>query len=178
MTAVAPLKIGRFRVMWIAPIFSNLGSFFYSVAASWLMLEMTGSATWVGLMQSSNTLPLLFLGLTAGALADLADRRRVMLYSQTLMGVAATAMAVLTFLDLITPPLLLGLGLVIGVGVAFNLPSWQAIVPNPCLGMLASWWRSTRPASTSPAPSGRRSPVSCSLRLGGGGVQTPPPSSG
>ncbi|MFO7291525.1 MAG: MFS transporter [Actinomycetes bacterium] len=139
MTAVAPLKIGRFRVMWIASIFSNLGSFFYSVAASWLMLEMTGSATWVGLMQSSNTLPLLFLGLTAGALADLADRRRVMLYSQTLMGVAATAMAVLTFLDLITPPLLLGLGLVIGVGVAFNLPSWQAIVPNLVpRGMLAS----------------------------------------
>ena len=47
MTAVAPLKIGRFRVMWIASIFSNLGSFF-SVAASWLMLEMTGSATWWG----------------------------------------------------------------------------------------------------------------------------------
>src|SRR5690606_32162672 len=49
------------------------------------------------------------------------------------------AMAVLTFLDLITPPLLLGLGLVIGVGVAFNLPSWQAIVPNLVpRGMLAS----------------------------------------
>ncbi|HEX7097920.1 MAG TPA: MFS transporter [Acidimicrobiia bacterium] len=139
MTAVAPLKIGRFRVMWIASIFSNLGSFFYSVAASWLMLEMTGSATWVGLMQSSNTLPLLFLGLTAGALADLSDRRRVMLYSQILMGVAATAMAVLTFLDLITPPLLLGLGLVIGVGVAFNLPAWQAIVPSLVpRGLLAS----------------------------------------
>ena len=139
MTAVAPLKIGRFRVMWIASIFSNLGSFFYSVAASWLMLEMTGSATWVGLMQSSNTLPLLFLGLTAGALADLADRAKVMLYSQLLMGIAATAMAVLTMLDMMTPPLLLGLGLVIGVGVAFNLPAWQAIVPNLVpRGMLAS----------------------------------------
>lgn len=125
--------------MWIASIFSNVGSFFYSVAASWLMLEMTGSATWVGLMQSSNTLPLLFLGLTAGALADLADRRKVMLYSQSLMGVAATAMAVLTFLDMMSPPLLLGLGLMIGVGVAFNLPAWQAIVPNLVpRGMLAS----------------------------------------
>lgn len=139
MTATAPLRIGRFRYMWIASIFSNVGSFFYSVAASWLMLEMTGSATWVGLMQSSNTLPLLFLGLTAGALADLADRRRVMLYSQSLMGVAATAMAVLTFLDMMTAPLLLGLGLLIGVGVAFNLPAWQAIVPNLVpRGMLAS----------------------------------------
>lgn len=130
MTAVAPLKIGRFRSMWMASVFSNIGSFFYTVAASWLMLELTGSATWVGLMQSSNTLPLLFLGLAAGAIADLADRTRVMLVSQILMGLAATAMAVLTFLDLMTAPLLLGLGLLLGVGVAFNMPAWQALVPN------------------------------------------------
>lgn len=139
MTSVAPLRIGRFRSMWLASVFSNLGSFFYSVAASWLMLELTGSATWVGLMQSSNTLPLLFLGLASGAIADLADRTRVMLLSQVLMGVAATVMAVLTLLDLMTPPLLLGLGLLIGVGVAFNLPAWQALVPNLVpRGMLAS----------------------------------------
>lgn len=139
MTAVAPLRIGRFRSMWVASVFSNVGSFFYSVAASWLMLELTGSATWVGLMQSSNTLPLLFLGLTAGAIADLTDRIRVMLFSQVVMGVAATAMAVLTLLDLMTPPLLLGLGLLIGVGVAFNLPAWQALVPNLVpRGMLGS----------------------------------------
>lgn len=130
MSAVAPLKIGRFRGMWVASLFSNLGSFFYSVAASWLMLELTGSATWVGLMQSSNTLPLLFFGLAAGAMADLVDRTKVMLVSQILMGVTATAMAVLTFMDAITPELLLGLGLLIGVGVAFNLPAWQALVPN------------------------------------------------
>lgn len=139
MTSVAPLRIGRFRSMWLASVFSNVGSFFYSVAASWLMLELTGSATWVGLMQSSNTLPLLFLGLAAGAIADLADRTRVMLFSQVLMGAAATAMALLTFSGLMTPALLLGLGLVIGVGVAFNLPAWQALVPTLVpRGMLGS----------------------------------------
>lgn len=139
MSTVAPLRIGRFRGMWIASLFSNLGSFFYSVAASWLMLELTGSATWVGLMQSSNTLPLLFFGLAAGAMADLFDRTKVMLLSQILMGVAATVMAVLTFMGVMTPPLLLGLGLLIGVGVAFNLPAWQALVPNLVpRGMLGS----------------------------------------
>lgn len=139
MTAVAPLRIGRFRSMWVASVFSNVGSFFYTVAASWLMLELTGSAAWVGLMQSSNTLPLLFLGLAAGALADLADRAKVMLVSQMLMGVAAAAMAVLTFLDVMTPGLLLGLGLLLGVGVAFNLPAWQALVPSLVpRGMLGS----------------------------------------
>src|SRR5690606_24634064 len=139
MSTVAPLRIGRFRGMWIASLFSNLGSFFYSVAASWLMLELTGSATWVGLMQSSNTLPLLFFGLAAGAMADLFDRTKVMLLSQILMGVAATVMAVLTFMGVMTPPLLLGLALLIGVGVAFNLPAWQALVPNlVARGMLGS----------------------------------------
>lgn len=139
MAAVAPLRIGQFRSLWVASIFSNIGSFFYTVAASWLMLEMTGSATWVGLMQAANTLPLLFLALAAGAIADMSDRTRVMLYSQLLMGVAATAMAAASWLDLMTPPLLLGLGLLIGVGVAFNLPAWQALVPSLVpRGMLAS----------------------------------------
>lgn len=139
MTAVAPLRIRRFRGLWVTSLFSNLGSFFYVVAASWLMLELTGSATWVGLMQAANTLPLLFLALAAGAIADMSDRARVMLASQILMGSAATVMAVVTLLDAMTPPLLLGLGLVIGVGVAFNLPAWQAIVPSLVpRGMLAS----------------------------------------
>lgn len=125
--------------MWLASVFSNLGSFFYTVAASWLMLELTDSATWVGLMQAANTLPLLFLGLAAGAVVDLTDRTKVMFASQVLMGLAAAAMAVITWLDLITAPLLLGLGLMIGVGVAFNLPAWQALVPNLVpRGMLAS----------------------------------------
>ena len=130
MTAVAPLRIGQFRSLWVSSVFSNLGSFFYTVAASWLMLELTGSATWVGLMQAANTLPLLFLALTAGAVADMVDRTKVMLASQILMGAAAGAMAVLSWLDLITPGWLLALGLLIGVGVAFNLPAWQALVPN------------------------------------------------
>lgn len=139
MTAVAPLRISGFRGLWVTSIFSNVGSFFYTVAASWLMLELTNSATWVGLIQAANTLPLLFLALAAGAVADMADRTKVMLFSQLLMGGAATAMAVVTFLDAMTPAMLLGLGLLIGVGVAFNLPAWQALVPSLVpRGMLAS----------------------------------------
>ncbi|MPZ53316.1 MAG: MFS transporter [Acidimicrobiia bacterium] len=130
MTTVAPLRIRRFRSLWIASLFSNLGSFLHTVAASWLMLEMTQSATWVGLIQASTTLPLLFFALAAGALADLVDRTRVVLISQIVMGAAAVALAVITELGAMTPPLLVIIGLVLGSGVAFNLPSWQALVPN------------------------------------------------
>lgn len=137
--AVAPLRIRQFRSLWIAAIFSNVGSFLQTVAGAWLMLELTGSATWVGLMAASTTLPLLFLALAAGAVADLANRGKVLLISQSLMGLAAAGMAAITALDLVTPGRLLGLSLLLGVGVAFNLPAWQAMVPDLVpRGMVAS----------------------------------------
>ena len=127
---MAPLKIRQFRTLWMVSTFSNIGSFLQAVAGSWLMLELTGSATWVGLMVASNTLPLLFLALPAGALADLIDRGKILLASQMLMGASAAAMAAVTALGTITPGLLLTFGLMLGVGVAFNLPAWQAMVPD------------------------------------------------
>ncbi len=137
--AVAPLKVPRFRALWSAAVFSNVGSFLQSVAASWLMLELTGSATWVGLMAAAATLPLLFLALIAGAVADIFDRRKVLLAAQTTMGAASASMALLTAIGRITPELLLGLGLLLGVGLAFNLPAWQATVPDLVpRGMVAS----------------------------------------
>ena len=138
-TTVAPLRIRRFRTLWLASIFSNVGSFLQAVAASWLMLELTDSATWVGLMAASATLPLLFLALAAGAVADMFDRRWVLVAAQTIMGSSAAAMAILTATDRITPGVLLTLGLMLGVGLAFNLPAWQATVPDLVpRGMVAS----------------------------------------
>ena len=117
-----------------------MGSFFQTVAASWLMKDLTdSSATWVGLMVASNMLPLLFLALISGVIADTFDRAKVMLASQVAMGAGAAAMAVLTATGVITPGLLLALGLLMGVGMAFNLPAWQSLVPDLVpRGMLAS----------------------------------------
>lgn len=114
----------------MASVVSNVGSFLQTVAASWLMLELTDSPLWVGLMAAATTLPLLFLALPAGALADLTDRRRILLVSQAAMGAAALAMAALWFAGLVTPGRLLALGLLLGAGQAFNLPAWQALVPD------------------------------------------------
>jgi MFS family permease len=138
--AIAPLRLPAYRAIWLAALFSNIGSFFQSVAAAWLMKELTNSsATWVGLMVAANLLPLLFLALISGVVADTIDRTKVMLVAQSLMGAGAAGMAILTATDLITPGLLLGLGLVMGVGVAFNLPAWQALVPDLVpRGMVAS----------------------------------------
>lgn len=129
-SAWAPLKYTNFRWLWAGNVMSAAGTFVQTVAASWLMFEMTGSNAWVGWIVASSTLPLLFLSLTAGALADRFDRAKLMLLAQGLMAISAAAMAVLTFLDLMTPPLLLGLGLLLGSGLALNLPAWQALVPD------------------------------------------------
>jgi MFS family permease len=134
-----PLSVTRFRWLWTASVFSNVGSFLQAVAASWLMLELTDSPLWVGAMVASSTLPLLFLALVAGALADLVNRRSILLASQVTMGAAAAAMAALWYADAVTPPLLLSLGLLLGVGIAFNMPAWQALVPDLVpRGMVAS----------------------------------------
>ncbi|MGB8360132.1 MAG: MFS transporter [Acidimicrobiia bacterium] len=129
-SATEPFRYSEFRWLWAGNVLSAAGTFVQSVAGSWLMWELTGSSTWVGLMVASSTLPLLFFSLTAGALADRFNRAKIMLLAQGVMGGAAAAMAVITFLDAMTPGLLLTLGLVLGTGLALNLPAWQALVPN------------------------------------------------
>ncbi|MEX0698379.1 MAG: MFS transporter, partial [Acidimicrobiia bacterium] len=130
VSPVAPLRIPRFRALWGASVFSNVGGFLQASGAAWLMLELTGSATWVGLMSASTTLPFLALALVAGAIADMFERTRVLLFAQIVMGAAAGLMALITFLGEATPGRLLGLGLLMGVAGAFNLPAWQALVPD------------------------------------------------
>ena len=129
-SSVAPLRIKGFRALWAASVFSNIGSFLQSSAAAWLMLELTGSATWVGLIAASTSLPFLALALLAGAVADMADRGRILLLTQSTMAALAATMAVLTFIGQATPGRLLALGLAIGVAASFNLPAWQALVPD------------------------------------------------
>jgi len=129
-SSVAPFRFVHFRALWGASLFSNLGTFLHASAGAWLMLELTGSATWVGLMSASTTLPFLGLALVAGAVADMVERTRVLLIAQIVMGIAAAAMAVITYFGEATPERLIALGLLIGLGAAFNLPAWQALVPD------------------------------------------------
>ncbi|MFP5330750.1 MAG: MFS transporter [Acidimicrobiia bacterium] len=127
---MAPLRIATFRRLWLALIVFNLGHLIQVVASSWLILEMTGSPFWVSLMVGAPTLPLLVLSLPAGAAADLFDRRAVLIVASSVLAAASITMSVLWAVEELTPGRLVGLGLAIGVGVAFFNPSWQAIVPS------------------------------------------------
>lgn len=129
-TAFAPLRVGEFRTLWSASLISNLGSFFQITAGAWLMWELTGSASWVGWMTASRNLPLLLLAIPAGALADRLDRTKMLATTQFAMGLAAAAMAILTWAGWISAESLLALGLALGIGMAFNAPTWHSLVPD------------------------------------------------
>lgn len=128
--AWSPLRRPLFRALWVAAVVSNIGTWIQDVGSAWLMTSLTPSPVMVSLLQTAASLPFFFLALPAGAVADVVDRRRVLLVTQSWMFLGAALLGVLTVLGRTTPWALLGLVFVIGVGTAMNLPAWQATMPD------------------------------------------------
>ncbi len=126
----APLKIPLFRDRWIASTISNVGTWMQDTAGTWLMTTLTSSPLLIALMQTAASLPILLLGLLAGATADIFDRRRLIIFWQTWMLASVAILAVLTYLGHVSPWALLGFTFMLNMGSAMNNPAWQAIVPE------------------------------------------------
>jgi MFS family permease len=116
--------------MWLGSIGSNIGTTMNDTAAVWTMTTMTSSPLLVSLMQTMSSLPLFLLALPAGALADLVDRRRLILIAQTGALFTAVGMALLAWYGALTQTLLLLATFQLGVAAAFTLPAWQALIPE------------------------------------------------
>jgi MFS family permease len=125
---LAPFRHPAFRAIWTANLFSSIGAMIQSVGAAWLMTELTRSHLLIALVQASATIPIMLLGVFAGAIADNHDRRLVMLVAQSGMLVVSALLAALTFAGSIRPYALLALTLAVGAGTALNAPAWQASV--------------------------------------------------
>ena len=128
--AWVPLREPLFRALWIASFASNVGTWMQDVGAAWLMTSLTPSSVLVALVQTATSLPVFVVGLPAAALADVVDRRRLLLFAQAWMLIAATALGAVTLLGLITPLSLLAYTFAIGLGASITLPAWQAITPE------------------------------------------------
>src|ERR1700756_1699548 len=89
-SALSPLREPLFRSLWIAAVISYTGSWMQNVATGWLMTSLTRSPMWVALVQVAVSLPVFLIALPAGALADIIDRRKFLLFTQSLMVAAAT----------------------------------------------------------------------------------------
>ena len=129
-SAWAPLRITVFRWLWIAGLVSNLGTYMHNVGASWLVGDLTTSPTTVALLQTVYAAPGFIFALLAGALADVLDRRKLLIAIQAVMMVAAVTLGILTVTDQVTVMWLLALTFVISIGGTMNMPPWTALTPE------------------------------------------------
>ena len=136
-TLLTPFAYSIFRAIWIAGLVSNVGTWMQNVAGVWLVTTLTTSALLVALMQTATSLPAFLLSLPAGAMADLVDRRRLLLLTQGFMAAVAAILGVLTLTGGISALGVLGFTFLLGMGSALNAPIWQAVtnelVPRPVL---------------------------------------------
>ena len=125
-----PLASPMFRALWIATIVSNVGTWMHDVGAGWLMTSLSPDPLMVALVQAATTFPMFALALPAGALADIIDRRRLLIGAQLFGLVGAAGWASITFAGFTTAWVLLVFTSLIAVGAAFSAPAFQAIVPE------------------------------------------------
>ncbi len=124
------LQETTFRWLWIATVISNIGTWIHEVGAAWLMTSLAPSPLMVALVQVATTAPFFVFALPAGALADLIDRRRLLLLAQGWSALMTFILAVISLTEHTTAPLLLILTFALGIGTTLTMPAWQAIVPE------------------------------------------------
>ena len=119
-----------FRLMWFGAFTSTTGTWMQQVAEAWVVLELTGSAFYLGLTRFLGELPILLFTLVAGVTADRVDRRWQLLASQYTQMTCAFILATLVVLDRIQIWHFLLLAFVVGTGQSFGGPAYQALVPG------------------------------------------------
>lgn len=127
---LAPFHHRAFAILWLAALVSNVGTWMNDVGTGWLMTTLSPSASTVALVQAATMLPVFLFALPAGALADIVDRRRLLLVVNVIMAGVAATMTVLVATAAMTASLLLVFSFLLGTGAAFLAPAWQAIVPS------------------------------------------------
>lgn len=127
---LAPLRHSLFRALWLATVFSNIGTWMHDVSAAWLMTTLSTEPILVALVTTAGSFPMFLLALPAGALADILDRRRLLLVTQIWMLSSAALLGLLTVAGWTTPGVLLALTAILAAGAALNMPAWQALTPE------------------------------------------------
>ena len=126
----APLRYPVFKALFIAQLASNIGTLMQSVGSAWLMGDLGASPLLIALVPTASMLPVLLVGLPGGALADIVDRRRLLIGGQLWMLACAAALAAMEFAHVVNPASLLALTFGLGLGSALTFPAFQAIQPD------------------------------------------------
>src|ERR1041385_9305183 len=91
-----PLRLPMFRNLLIANVFGDMGTFIQIVGAAWLMVSLNAGPMYVALTQTASRLPFFVFALPAGAIGDIVDRRKLILYTETWMVGVAVVLTILT----------------------------------------------------------------------------------
>ncbi|HET9015912.1 MAG TPA: MFS transporter [Thermomicrobiaceae bacterium] len=124
------LAVPEFRNFWIGSIVSNVGSWMQFVALSWLILQLTNSAFYLGLIGLVQAVPGISITLVGGVLADRLDRRKVLLFTQTTFGLLALVLTALDVLHIVTIWEILLIAFCSSAVGAIDNPTRQALIPD------------------------------------------------
>jgi predicted MFS family arabinose efflux permease len=119
-----------FRLLWSGAFTSTTGTWMQNVAQSWLVLEMTGSAFYLGLIGFLGDLPILLFSLIGGVVADRFDRRKLLLGSQYTQMTSAFILTALVLAGRVRVWHMLVLVFISGTGQSFGGPAYQALIPG------------------------------------------------
>ena len=126
----ASLRNTDYLYLWIGNLFNTAGLWIQQVTIGWLVWELSGSATMVGIASSLRFLPFLFIGPFGGVAADRMDRRRLLMITQTLMASVAVLFAVVVALDWVRVWHAMVFSFLMGCGFAMNAPVRQSLIAN------------------------------------------------
>ncbi len=134
--AIRALHNPNFRLFWSGNFLSNIGTWMQNVAQGWLIITLTNSAFWLGVVSFAGSIPFLVFTLFGGVIADRVNKRRLLLVTQTVMMLLAFLLALLAWLKrpdgrpIITVGEIAAIAFLNGVAMAMNAPSYQALVPR------------------------------------------------
>ena len=126
--ALRALRYRSFRIFFVGQGVSIFGTWMQTLATSWLIYRLTGSAFMLGLSTAALQLPMLFLSPLAGVWADRLDRRRMLIVVQALAGIQALVLAALTYFGVVQVWHVIALSLFLGTMNAFETPTRQAFL--------------------------------------------------
>lgn len=126
----APLRVRVFRWLWVASVVSNIGTTMHTAAAAWAMTELTDSPTIISLVQVAWGIPGVLIAIPSGALADVVDRRRLIVWSQLGSLAAAAALGVLDLTGTLGINSLLIATFVLSVVMTLSGPAFMALIPE------------------------------------------------
>jgi MFS family permease len=126
----SPLRHREFRLYFVGNLTSNCGTWLQNVALGVFMLELTHRSTWVGITAFALFLPVVFLTLPAGALADRVSRLKILMLSQLFAAALATLLTGLAAAGAVNRYAVVAIAFGIGVSTAIAIPAMQALLPH------------------------------------------------